>query len=84
MTTAQSLTTLTLMNRSDTMHTLNEHQLLALRLIGNGWGTKLTSHGNVLVSAQAQSLQRAGLIVQEPRRWIGYQLTAAGRTIVAT
>ena len=66
------------------MHTLNEHQLLALRLIGNGWGTKITNYGNVLVSAQAQSLQRAGLIVQEPRRWIGYKLTAVGRIIVST
>ena len=60
---------------------LDPRQLLALRLIDNGWNTKLTPFGNAIVPAQAQSLQRAGLIVQEPRRWMGYRLTAAGRTI---
>jgi hypothetical protein len=66
------------------MPCLDPEQLLALRLIGNGWNTKLTPFGNAIVSAQVQSLQRAGLIVQEPRRWMGYRLTAAGRTIATS
>ena len=66
------------------MPCLDPKQLLALRLIGNGWNTKLTPFANAIVSAQVQSLQCAGLIVQEPRRWMGYRLTASGRTIATS
>lgn len=55
---------------------LTQNAVRALRLIESG--ARLTEHGNVLLSREADQLARAGLIKQAPHRWIAYALTAGG------
>lgn len=62
---------------------LNEKQVQALRLIDCGTRSRLTHLGNALVSAQATGLRTLGLIREAPERWIAYDLTPAGRAVLA-
>jgi hypothetical protein len=62
---------------------LTEKQVQAIRLIDCGTRMRLTHLGNTLVSAQAPSLRKLGLICEAPERWVAYDLTAAGRRALA-
>ena len=63
--------------------TNDERRIQALKLIKCGTGMRLTHLGNTLVSHQAPALRRDGLIKEAPERWIAYDLTAAGKAVLA-
>jgi hypothetical protein len=65
------------------MANLSEKQTQAIRLIDCGTRSQLTRRGNILVSAQATSLKVLGLIREAPERWIAYDLTPAGKRVLA-
>lgn len=63
------------------MATTDERQMRALRIIAGG-ATRLTEHGNTIVSRECPALLRAGLIRYARNRRIGYRPTAAGLALI--